>query len=112
MTSPATCSVTIFARCIAWRPSKLNQAALASVIDKVRPRGDATAQQAIAALGSALKWAAGQGLVSPNTYYAARLIPKPAKRSRDRVLSMKELALLWGAAAPETSGGKLVRLLI
>jgi integrase len=83
---------------------------MARAVGKVA--GKTAPNRAKAALSSALKFAAGSGIVPAATYYAARLIPANPEAVRDRVLSYLELGKIWRAAAPDNIGGVIIRLLI
>ena len=86
--------------------SDLMTRAIAKVTGKTAPN------RAKAAMSSALKFAAGRGIVPASTYYAARLLPANAEKARERVLTYDEMAAIWRAADPATNGGRVVRFLL
>lgn len=101
---------------VAWKPlhdtplARLDVPAVAARLSAIEMgSGPVAANRARAALLSMFSWAIGEGLATSNPVVGTNL---RKEKSRDRVLSMEELARIWKATEDETDFGKIVRLAI
>jgi integrase len=78
-----------------------------------KERGGVTGNRAHTALSGALSWGVKEGWCEHNVASGSNL-PFEGERSRSRVLSPDELAVIWRAAGDETLGqfGPITRLLV
>jgi integrase len=82
---------------------------IADLLDGVaKERGTISANRTQTTLGTLFTWAMRKGLAAANPVIAAE---KRRERSRDRVLSDRELATVWNTL-PEGDYGDIIRLLI
>jgi integrase len=82
---------------------------IADLLDGVaKDRGTISANRTQTTLGTLFTWAMRKGLAAANPVIAAE---KRKERSRDRVLSDRELATVWNTL-PEGDYGDIIRLLI
>jgi len=91
--------------------TSIDRATVASRLGKIASEhGAVSADRARAALSSFFAWAIGEGLCDTNPVVGTNKHFDGAK-SRDRVLSDRELAAIW-KALPDSDYGAIVRLLI
>jgi integrase len=100
-----------------WRPlhelhlASINRATVAARLGKIASEhGPVSADRARAVLSSFFTWAIGEGLCEMNPVVGTNKHFDGA-RSRDRVLTDRELAVIW-KALPDSDFGAIVRLLI
>src|SRR5262249_47317708 len=91
--------------------TSIDRATVAARLGEIaREHGAVSADRARAALSSFFAWAIGEGLCDTNPVVGTNKHFDGAK-SRDRVLSDRELAAIW-KALPDSDYGAIVRLLI
>jgi integrase len=100
-----------------WRPlhelhlDRISRATVAARLGKIaNEHGSVSADRARAALSSFFTWAIGEGLCEMNPVVGTNKHFHGAK-SRDRVLTDRELVTIW-RALPDSDYGRIVRLLI
>src|SRR5215831_3385811 len=100
-----------------WRPlhqlhlASISRATVAARLGKIASEhGPASADRARAVLSSFFAWAIGEGLCDMNPVIGTNK-HFDGERSRDRVLTDRELAAIW-KALPDSDYGAIVRLLI
>jgi integrase len=100
-----------------WKPLhdlhvlKISRATVAERLSKIaKEHGPVSADRARAALSSFFAWAIGEGLCDMNPVVGTNKHFDGVK-SRDRVLSDREIAAVW-TALPHTDYGNIVQLLI
>jgi integrase len=100
-----------------WRPlhglhlMSINRATVAARLGKIASEhGPASADRARAVLSSFFAWAIGEGLCDTNPVVGTNK-HFDGERSRDRVLTDRELTVIW-KALPDSDYGAIVRLLI
>jgi integrase len=100
-----------------WRPlhelhlARISRATVAARLGKIATEhGPVSADRARAALSAFFTWAIGEGLCDMNPVAGTNKHFDGAK-SRDRVLTDRELAVIW-RALPDSDYGVIVRLLI
>jgi integrase len=100
-----------------WRPlhelhlASINRATVAARLGKIAgEHGPASADRARAVLSSFFAWAIGEGLCETNPVMGTNK-HFDGERSRDRVLTDRELAVIW-KGLPNSDYGAIVRLLI
>jgi integrase len=92
-------------------PASINRATVAARLGKIASEhGAVSADRARAILSSFFAWAIGEGLCETNPVAGTNKHFDGA-RSRDRVLTDRELAAIW-KALPDSDYGAIVRLLI
>lgn len=87
--------------------SKIQQRDIASVISAVRETHPVTANRVRTSLASLFSWAIGEGLVNSNPVSATK---RTEEKSRDRVLDLGEMSLIWNSLE-ENHFGTIMKLL-
>jgi integrase len=83
---------------------------IASVLETIATTsGPTSADRARAALSSMFVWAMKEGITESNPSFATNT--HSTKPARDRVLTAKELAKIWGAL-PDSDYGQIIKLLV
>jgi integrase len=91
--------------------ASINRATVAARLGKIASEhGAASADRARAVLSAFFAWAIGEGLCETNPVMGTNK-HFDGERSRDRVLTDRELAVIW-KALPDSDYGAIVRLLI
>jgi integrase len=91
--------------------ASINRATVAARLGKIAiEHGAASADRARAVLSAFFAWAIGEGLCETNPVMGTNK-HFDGERSRDRVLTDRELAVIW-KALPDSDYGAIVRLLI
>jgi integrase len=92
-------------------PTKITRATVAARLGKIAEmKGPVSADRARGALSAFFTWAIGEGLCDVNPVVGTNK-HFDGEKSRDRVLSDRELAAIW-CALPPSDYGAIVRLLI
>jgi integrase len=90
------------------RIDNIDRRAIAAELSRfATERGPVQANRTLASISKFLNWCVGEGYINSNP---AQLINKNPERSRDRLLSMDELAHIW-RALPAGDFGDILRLL-
>jgi len=91
------------------RPVKsIERRDVAKLLDTISAKGTVTSNRARSALSAVFSWAMKRGLAESNPVIGTE---RPEEKSRDRVLSDGELAIVWNAL-PDDDFGAIVKLLI
>jgi len=88
--------------------AKIDQRTIAGQLARIGAQSPIQANRTRASLSKFFSWACGEGLAENNP---AALCNRNPEKSRDRVLSDKELKQVW-AALPDSDYGAIVKLLI
>jgi integrase len=92
------------------RVDKVTQRMVADLLEDIARRAPVAANRVRASLSALFAWSMKRAVATANP---VALTGKPsAERSRDRVLSDGELALVWRCAGADSDFGRIVRLLI
>lgn len=103
-----------FAHLHAMPIGDVDQIVVDTAVKRVKDRnGPTAANRAASALSGLLMWAGAKGKVTATVALSARLLPREAEKSVDRVLLPAEVLAIWQEAAAADSGfGRIVQLLI